>query len=125
MLCGFVVFPDIFQLFQKLMPAFCIHHDADCYRSCHSCFVMLSLAKHDKAGVTDPSLSNFLLLFVFPPYALMQKVEPKIKANPNGSACFAAHAQQQSLQHLSFPCFVPSSLFHCSSQLFQKLMLSF
>jgi hypothetical protein len=33
-----------------------------------------------------------------------------------------AHAQQQSLQHLSFPCFVPSSLFHYSLQLFQNLM---
>jgi hypothetical protein len=28
-------------------------------------------------------------MFVIPPFALMQKVEPKMEANPNGSACFA------------------------------------
>jgi hypothetical protein len=61
-------------------------------------------------------------VYVIPPFALMQKVEPKNKANPNGSACFAAHARQQSFLFTSLPYFVPSSLLHYSSQLFQKAM---
>jgi hypothetical protein len=59
---------------------------------------------------------------VIPPFALMQKVEPKMEASPNRSARLAAHAQQQSLQHSSFTYFVPSSLFPYASQLFQKAM---
>jgi hypothetical protein len=61
---------------------------------------MLSLAKH-----CCRNRSSFLihLVFVIPPFALMQKVEPKMEASPNRSARFAAHAQQQSYRlHLSF-----------------------
>jgi hypothetical protein len=32
--------------------------------------------------VTGPSLSNILLVFVIPPFALKQKVEPKIQGKP-------------------------------------------
>jgi hypothetical protein len=57
-------------------------------------------------------------MLVIPPFALMQKVEPKMEASPNRSARLAAHAQQQS----SFTYFVASSLFPYASQLFQKAM---
>jgi hypothetical protein len=49
--------------------------------------------------------TNIHLVYAFPPFALMQKVEPKIKASPNRSARLAAHAQQQSLQHSTFTYF--------------------
>jgi hypothetical protein len=61
-------------------------------------------------------------MFVIPPFALMQKVEPKMEASPNGSACFATNAQQRSLQHSSFPYFVPRSMIPFCMQLFQILM---
>jgi hypothetical protein len=68
------------------------------------------------------SFSIIHLVSVVPPFALMQKVEPKIKASTNLSARLATHAQQQSLLHSSFTCFVPRILFHCCLQLFQNLM---
>jgi hypothetical protein len=82
----------------------------------------LSLSKGSIAVVSHSSFSIIHLVFVIPPFALMQKVEPKIKASPNRSARLAAHAQQQSLLHSSFFYFVPSSLFLYYLQLFQKAM---
>jgi hypothetical protein len=67
------------------MPAFSLLH-ADCYRACLSCFVMLSqftlsLSKGSIAvGVF--LLSNIHLVYAFPPFALMQKVEPKHQGKP-------------------------------------------
>jgi hypothetical protein len=43
---------------------------------------ILSLPKGSIAVVTNPSLSNILLLFVIPPFALKQKVEPKVQGKP-------------------------------------------
>jgi hypothetical protein len=43
---------------------------------------MLSLSKESIAVVTGPSLSNILLVYVIPPFALMQKVEPKNQGKP-------------------------------------------
>jgi hypothetical protein len=71
----------------------------------------LSLSKGSIAVVIVPSLSIIHLGFVIPPFALMQKVEPKMEASPNRSARFAAHAQQQSLLHSSFTYFVPRRMF--------------
>jgi hypothetical protein len=70
---------------------------------------MLSLAKH-------------CLGFVIPPFALMQKVEPKNQGKPEPLRASCPHAQKQSLRHSSFTYFVPSSLFPYASQLFRKTM---
>jgi hypothetical protein len=54
---------------------------------------------------------TLILIFVVPPFALMQKVEPKMEASLNRSARLAAHAQQQSLQHSSLFYVVPRCMF--------------
>jgi hypothetical protein len=52
----------------------------DCYRFCLYCFVMLSLAKHCCTDCSSFSITS--LRFVIPPFALMQKVEPKNQGKP-------------------------------------------
>jgi hypothetical protein len=42
----------------------------------------LSLSKGSIAVGNVPSFSSFMLVFVFPPFALMQKVEPKNQGKP-------------------------------------------
>jgi hypothetical protein len=53
---------------------------ADCYCPCISCFVTLSLAKG--CCKSRSTFSILLLGFVIPPFALKQKVEPKIQGKP-------------------------------------------
>jgi hypothetical protein len=62
-------------------------------------------------------------MFVIPPFALMQKVEPKMEASPNRSARLAAHAQQQSLQITSSFTSYGKQLVSLLLQLFQNPML--
>jgi hypothetical protein len=62
-------------------------------------------------------------MYVFHLFLLKEKGgAKKFKASPNRSARLAAHAQQQSFLHSSFPYFVLSSIILFSLQLVQKAM---
>jgi hypothetical protein len=95
-------------------------HDCFCISiSCYAESVYLKPVKGKHCCKSRSFLSIIHSVYVFPPIALMQKVE----SSPNRSARLATHAQQQSLQHSPVFYFVPRSLFHCFLQLFQNLML--
>jgi hypothetical protein len=66
--------------------------------------------------------TNIHLLYVFHLFLPEKGGAKKLKANSNGSACFAAHAEQQSLQHSPGFCFMGSSLLHYYLQLFKMFM---
>ena len=98
---------------------------ADCNCICIFHFVMLnqfilSLAKDCYKSLCLFSTFTSCLLFHLLPWC--KRWSQKIKASPNRSARLAAHARQQSLQHLSFTYFIQGSMFRFRIQLFQKVM---
>jgi hypothetical protein len=82
---------------------------------------MLSLAKH--CFVNSLFFESFFLVLVFPPFALMQKVEPKNQAAPNRSARFATHAQQHPTLFCSILVITRIGYVFSQTQLFKNLML--
>jgi hypothetical protein len=104
---------------------------ADCYRICSLCFVMLSqfilsLPKGSIAVVTVLTFCILHLIVVIPPFALMQKAEPKNQGKPKWLRLFCRPTHNSS--HYNIHLFLTSFQAAClitTRNFFKTLCFSF